>query len=80
MLYRYAGLGIELAAAIVGLTLAGLWFDYKFDSRPTGVLVGAGLGIVGGLYNLIKAALRLNAEIGARPEKPPRNDDERREQ
>ena len=24
---RYAGMGIELAGAIVGLTLIGLWFD-----------------------------------------------------
>lgn len=80
VLFRYAGLGVELAAAIVGLTLAGLWIDHKFDSGPTGVLVGAGLGIVGGLYNLIKAAMRLNAELAAKREKPPQNDDEQREQ
>jgi F0F1-type ATP synthase assembly protein I len=58
---RYAGLGLELAASIVGLTLAGLWVDYRFSTGPKGVLVGASLGVVGGLYNFIRAALRLSA-------------------
>lgn len=58
---RYASLGLELAASIVGLTLLGLWVDYKFESSPIGVLVGAGLGVVGGMYNLIRAALQMNA-------------------
>ena len=55
---RYASLGLELAAAIVGLTLVGLWFDHHFGTGPVGVLVGAGLGVVGGLYNFIRAARR----------------------
>jgi F0F1-type ATP synthase assembly protein I len=63
---RYAGMGFELAASIIGLTLAGIWVDYRFHTGPTGVLVGASLGVVGGLYNFIRAALRLSAL-----EKPP---------
>jgi len=59
-LLRYAGLGTELAASVIGLTLLGLWVDYRYETGPVGVLVGAGLGIVGGLYNLIRAALRFN--------------------
>jgi len=65
-LMRYAGMGLELAASIIGLTLLGLWVDYRFHTRPTGVLVGAGLGVVGGLYNFLRTALRLSAA-----EKPP---------
>jgi F0F1-type ATP synthase assembly protein I len=54
-------MGFELAASILGLTLLGLWIDHRFQTGPTGVLVGAALGVVGGLYNFIRAALRLSA-------------------
>ncbi len=61
LLLRYAGIGFELAASIAGLTLLGLWVDYRFHIRPAGVLIGAGLGVIGGLYNFIRAALKLSA-------------------
>jgi F0F1-type ATP synthase assembly protein I len=54
---RFLGLGLELAAAVAGLTLAGVWFDRHFDTAPWGSLVGAGLGLVGGTYNMIREAL-----------------------
>lgn len=77
-LLRYASMGFELAAAIVGLTLMGVWFDYHFKTSPTGVLIGAALGVTGGLYNFIRAALRLSSERGGPP--PPnrekRSDDD----
>jgi F0F1-type ATP synthase assembly protein I len=59
-LVRYAGIGVELAAAVTGLTLAGFWVDYHFKTRPVGVLVGAGIGIVGGMFNFIRDALRIS--------------------
>jgi F0F1-type ATP synthase assembly protein I len=59
-LLRYAGLGAELAAAIVGLTLTGLWVDYHFHTRPVGVVVGASLGVIGGLYNFLRDAWRMS--------------------
>jgi F0F1-type ATP synthase assembly protein I len=52
-------MGLELAAAIVGLTLAGLWVDHEFGTGPKGVVVGATLGVVGGLYNFLRQALQL---------------------
>lgn len=55
---RYAGAGVELAAAVGALCLAGYWVDRKFGTDPWGMLVGAVTGIVGGLYNLIRPALR----------------------
>jgi F0F1-type ATP synthase assembly protein I len=74
---RYAGLGFELAASIVGLTLLGLWIDYRYSTSPKGVLIGVGLGVVGGLYNFIRAALRLSTkEI---PPQHPRSTDEDRD-
>ena len=59
-LARYGGMGLELGAAIVGLTLVGYWIDRQFDSHPRGLLVGAVLGVVGGMYNFIREALRLS--------------------
>ena len=53
-----AGLGMELLAAVVGATLIGLWIDRRFDCAPWGVLIGAIVGIVGGLLNFIRAANR----------------------
>jgi len=61
-LYRYASMGLELAAAIVGLTLAGWWVDYRFGTGRKGILVGAILGIVGGFYNFLKQALELSRQ------------------
>lgn len=55
--FRYASLGIELAAAIIGLTLAGVWLDARFGTQPAWTIVGAFVGIVGGMYNLIRQAL-----------------------
>jgi F0F1-type ATP synthase assembly protein I len=63
---RFASMGFELAAAIIGLTLVGLWVDYHFHTLPVGVLVGAGLGIVGGLYNFIRAAQKMSRDDAAR--------------
>jgi F0F1-type ATP synthase assembly protein I len=58
-LARYTSMGLELAAAIIGLTLVGLWVDYKFATGHKGIITGAALGTVGGLYNFIRQALAL---------------------
>ena len=55
---RFSGLGIEFAASVVGLTLLGYWIDGRFDTKPWGLLVGAGIGLVGGMYNMIRDALK----------------------
>jgi F0F1-type ATP synthase assembly protein I len=54
---RFSGVGIEFSAAVAGFTLVGYWIDSKYDSRPWGVLIGAILGLVGGMYNLIRVSL-----------------------
>jgi F0F1-type ATP synthase assembly protein I len=54
---RFAGLGIEFAAAVAGLTLVGHWLDLKYGWYPWGILGGAALGLVGGMYNMIREAL-----------------------
>jgi ATP synthase protein I len=54
---RYSGVGLELAGATAGLALIGYWVDRHFGTGPWGILVGVVVGIVGGLYNLIKESL-----------------------
>lgn len=65
--YRFLGLGMELAAAVAGLTLLGYWIDRHFETAPWGVLIGVSTGLVGGLYNLVKTVLRASAPT-PRPE------------
>lgn len=55
---RGAGLGIELAASLIGFTLLGLWIDQKFATGPWGTLICVVVGLIGGFYNFIRAALR----------------------
>lgn len=54
---RLAGMGFELVAAVGGLTLVGYWWDRHFGTAPKGLLVGAVLGLIGGMYNLIRQSL-----------------------
>lgn len=58
---RYSGVGLELAGATAGLALLGYWIDRRFGTAPWGFVVGVIIGIVGGLYNLVResfAAIR----------------------
>ena len=54
---RYAGLGVELAAAVALFTLAGWWVDGRFGTEPWGILIGAFIGLGGGMYNLVREGL-----------------------
>lgn len=53
---RLAGVGMEFAAAVAGLSLLGYWIDRHYGSSPWGLLICAALGLVGGTYNLIRQA------------------------
>lgn len=50
-------MGFELAAAVGGFALFGWWIGGRLGNARTGLLVGAVLGIVGGLYNLVRTSL-----------------------
>ena len=54
---KLAGIGFELAAAVGGFVFVGYLWDRHFGSAPWGVLVGAILGLIGGMYNLIRQTL-----------------------
>jgi ATP synthase protein I len=51
---RYSGIGLELAGATGGLALVGYWIDSWLGTAPWGLLGGVVIGIVGGLFNLIR--------------------------
>ena len=55
---RYSGLGLQLAGATAGLALVGAWIDRRFASAPWGLLGGVVIGLVGGLYNLVRESLQ----------------------
>jgi F0F1-type ATP synthase assembly protein I len=49
--------GLELAGATAGLALLGYWIDGKYGTAPWGILGGVIIGIVGGLYNLVRESM-----------------------
>ena len=51
-----AGMGVELAAAVGGFTILGLWLDSRYGTEPRALLICASIGVVGGLYNFVRAA------------------------
>jgi F0F1-type ATP synthase assembly protein I len=55
---RHSGVGLELAGAIAGFAAIGYWIDQWYATEPWGLLVGVVLGLVGGLYNLVKQSLQ----------------------
>jgi F0F1-type ATP synthase assembly protein I len=54
---RYSGVGLELAGATAGLALLGYWIDGKYGTTPWVMLGGVVIGIVGGLFNLVRESL-----------------------
>jgi hypothetical protein len=62
---RYSGVGLELAGAMAGLAFIGYWIDRRFGTSPWGILGGVILGLVGGLYNMVKESLEAVREAGA---------------
>ena len=62
---RFSGVGLELAGAVAGLALLGYWIDGRFGTKPWGILGGVVIGMVGGLYNLVRESLEATHEAAA---------------
>lgn len=60
----YSAMGLEFAGAVAGFSLVGWWIDrhWQIDGH-WGVIVCGLLGIIGGMYNLIRQGLAANREI-----------------
>jgi F0F1-type ATP synthase assembly protein I len=54
--------------ATAGLALIGYWVDGRFGTRPWGTIVGVVVGLVGGLYNLVRESLEAVREAKAEDE------------
>ena len=52
--WALAGTGVELAAAVGGMTVLGWWLDHLLATTPWLLVIGALLGFSGGLYNFLK--------------------------
>lgn len=61
--WRMAGLGTEVAASAMGGALLGWLFDQWRGKGNTGVLIGAGVGILTGLWALVRGGLKLNRQL-----------------
>ena len=56
--FRLAGMGLELAGAVIGGCVIGWYIDRQFEiEQQYGLLTGATIGIVGGMYNLVRQSL-----------------------
>lgn len=56
----YLGLGTQLAASIILMFFLGRWLDEKFDLAPILTIIFSIIGGFAGIYNLIKATIKLN--------------------
>ena len=57
---KYTGVGFELAGSVVLFCLIGYFVDKRWGTEPKGFLIGSIVGIVVGLYLLIKTALTID--------------------
>lgn len=77
MIWRYAGLGMEIVAGVAGFVILGWWLDRRFETGRTWLIVGSILGSVGAFYHLIRQAVRMQreTEAAARRRRSMRNDE-----
>ena len=59
---RYAGIGLQMAVGVVLGVVVGQWLDKRYGWAPWGLTIGAMLGLAGGMYLLIKDAIRINKD------------------
>jgi F0F1-type ATP synthase assembly protein I len=59
-------MGMELGGAVAGFCLLGYWIDWRFGTGPRWLVICAILGLVGGMYNFIRQALKESAESNRR--------------
>ena len=55
-------MGVDLAAAVAGFTLVGWFVDRYYETSPRYTVLGAVLGVVGGMYNLIRRSLNASRD------------------
>ena len=59
---QFAMVGLQVAIGVGLGYLVGWWLDRRFGWGSRGVVIGSMLGLAGGLYLLIKDAIRINKD------------------
>jgi len=68
--WHLSGMGFELASHIVAGLLLGVLGDYIFKTRPTLLIVGTIAGVIVGLAEFIRSALKAQRQYTGKA--PPR--------
>ena len=63
---KYAGLGVQLAAAILVFVFLGQWLDRKLGTQALFTILGAFVGFGGTMWSLIRRLNRENREDEAK--------------
>ncbi len=63
--YKYAGLGFEFAAVVGLFGYFGYLADQRWGWNGTGIMIGGGVGLVGGIYLLAKQGFEMMREMDA---------------
>ncbi len=61
--WQMAGLGFQASSEAIAGAGLGWLFDRWRGTGPTGVLVGASIGIVVGLFTLVRRSMQLNRRL-----------------
>lgn len=56
-LWRFFGMGIQLALTVAVFAALGWWLDDKFGWKPWGLLGFSLFGVAAGMYQFLKASL-----------------------
>ena len=59
---RFAGIGLQMLVGVGLGYFVGSWLDRKYGWAPWGVMAGSMIGLAGGMYLLIKDAIRINKD------------------
>jgi F0F1-type ATP synthase assembly protein I len=59
---KFLGIGMEIGVGAVLGYFVGSWLDTKFGWNGYGTLGGTMLGVMAGMYLLIKEAIRINKD------------------
>jgi ATP synthase protein I len=56
----YASLGTQLAAAVIVFVFLGRWLDDELDTKPLYMVIGAIVGISGGMIKFYRSIIELD--------------------
>jgi F0F1-type ATP synthase assembly protein I len=59
---HFLGLGLNVAVGVGLGALIGWWLDKRYGWSPKGMTIGALVGLAGGMYLLLKEAMKANKD------------------